>query len=281
MAVYENLKYRPCLVRVNNGSYTVTNGTIVNGARSIATQANGFVNKFVVNFQIALNPQIVKMYASGNIAEMSKLTIRGAEYSTYLMLIIGIPLFVEIEFVLNFWLGQVPEHSAAFLRIVMVESLFRTMGNPTITAMHATGKMKMLNLSVGILLLCIVPETYILFKMGLSPEFVLVVNIIPWILAIPLRLYWLHKYTNNQFPVVLFMKQVILKGGMMSVVMFTLTAIVRYLIAKDSWFSFISVCITSLITSSIIVYYWGLNKEMRIIILGKIRNLFNQISIYR
>ncbi len=253
-------------------------GTAVNGARGIASQANGFVNKFVSNFQVALNPQIVKTFASGNIAEMSKIVIRGAEFSSYLLLFLGIPLFIEIEFVLNLWLGQVPEHSVAFMRIVMIESFFRSMANPTVTAMHATGKMKMLNITVGVLLLVIVPESYILFKLGMTPEIVMMVNVIPWILCIPLRLYWLRRYTNNEFPVSHFLSHVVLKGVCLAILMFVFPYYVYDLIQEEGWIRFISVGITSVISSGTIIYFLGLDKNMRVKTMNKVQSSLLKIS---
>lgn len=252
-------------------------GTAVNGARGIASQANGFVNKFVTNFQVALNPQIVKTYASGNISEMSKIVIRGTEFSSYLLLFLGIPLFIEIEFVLNLWLGQVPEHSVAFMRIVMIESLFRTMGNPTITAMHATGKMKMLNVTVGGLLLLIVPQSYILFRLGLTPEIVLLVNVVPWILCIPLRLYWLHKYTDNQFPVLYFLKRVLLKGIVLTCIMFIPPFVIYNLFETNGWIRFISVCLMSVISSGFVIFYCGFDANMRTKTIGKVKSIASKL----
>ena len=168
-------------------------GTVVNGARGIAFQANGWVTRFVENFMVALNPQIIKSYASGDIQRMSSLVINGARFGCYLFLLLGIPLFVEIEFVLKLWLGQCPEHTVAFMRIVMIETLFKTMGTPTVTAMHATGQMKLLNITVGSILLLIVPVSYVCFRLGLSPEQVLLINIIPWIVVPFIRVFLVKK----------------------------------------------------------------------------------------
>lgn len=254
-------------------------GTVVNGARGIASTANGFVNKFVTNFQVALNPQIVKTYASGDINAMSKLVIRGAEYSSYLMLLLGIPLFIEIEFVLYMWLGQVPEHSVTFLRIILLESFFRTMGNPTVTAMHATGKMMMLNLTVGILLLFIVPQSYLLFKLGFTPEFVLLANVIPWILCIPLRLYWLYKYTRREFPVVQFLVNVVLKGCVLACLMFILPYFVSSLVGSCGWIRFLSVVFTSVVSSSLIIFFLGFTSSMRSKTIAKIRSAIEIVCL--
>ena len=195
-------------------------GTVVNGARGIAFQANGWVTRFVENFMVALNPQIIKSYASGDIQRMSSLVINGARFGCYLFLLLGIPLFVEIEFVLKLWLGQCPEHTVAFMRIVMIETLFKTMGTPTVTAMHATGQMKLLNITVGSILLLIVPVSYVCFRLGLSPEQVLLINIIPWIVVPFIRVFLVKKYSQGKFPVGQYLYQVVLKTTAMALLMF-------------------------------------------------------------
>ena len=40
-------------------------GPVVNAARAVATQVQGAIQMFITNFQMALNPQIVKTYAQG------------------------------------------------------------------------------------------------------------------------------------------------------------------------------------------------------------------------
>ncbi len=54
----------------------------------------GFVN----NFMMASNPQIVKTYAQNQLKEMFSLVINTAKMASYLLLIIGIPVFIEVEF---------------------------------------------------------------------------------------------------------------------------------------------------------------------------------------
>ena len=57
-------------------------GPIVNAARGIAYQIKGAVNKFVQNFQMAMNPQIVKSYANGDLKYMY-LLISKMEFSSF------------------------------------------------------------------------------------------------------------------------------------------------------------------------------------------------------
>ena len=248
-------------------------GTVVNGARGIAFQANGWVTRFVENFMVALNPQIIKSYASGDIQRMSSLVINGARFGCYLFLLLGIPLFVEIEFVLKLWLGQCPEHTVAFMRIVMIETLFKTMGTPTVTAMHATGQMKLLNITVGSILLLIVPVSYVCFRLGLSPEQVLLINIIPWIVVPFIRVFLVKKYSQGKFLVGQYLYQVVLKTTAMALLMFVpIWLFSYYMQSYTDWIRFCAIFTSSLVFSAMVIYYIGLEQKYRILLVEKLKS---------
>jgi len=63
-------------------------GPVVNAARGIAMQVQGAVNSFVGNFQMAVNPQIIKSYAADEKGYMSSLVIRSSKFSFYLLYIL-------------------------------------------------------------------------------------------------------------------------------------------------------------------------------------------------
>lgn len=248
-------------------------GTVVNGARGIAFQANGWVTRFVENFMVALNPQIIKSYASGDIQRMSSLVINGARFGCYLFLLLSIPLFVEIEFVLKLWLGQCPEHTVAFMRIVMIETLFKTMGTPTVTAIHATGQMKLLNITVGSILLLIVPVSYVCFRLGLSPEQVLLINIIPWIVVPFIRVFLVKKYSQGKFPVGQYLYQVVLKTTAMALLMFVpIWLFSYYMQSYTDWIRFCAIFTSSLVFSAMVIYYIGLEQKYRILLVEKLKS---------
>lgn len=253
-------------------------GTVVNGARGIAFQANRWVNKFVESFTSVVDPQITKSYAAGDYARTTSLVCNGASFACYLYLFLGIPLFVEIEWVLDLWLGQIPEYSVAFFRIIMIETLFKTMGKPTITAMHATGQMKMVNITVGLILLIIVPMSYLLFRLGASPEEVVAANVIPWIIVPSIRVIWVRKYSNGNFPIRRYIFQVLLKVSGLSLLMGILPFYVHYLMGNDLGIAgiprFIAVGFTSVISSGLIIYYLGLNKSLRQKLICKIVDFY-------
>ena len=248
-------------------------GTIVNGARGIAFQANNWVYKFVSSFLTAVNPQITKSYAAQDYTRTVSLVCNGARFGCYLYLFLGIPLFIEIEWVLTMWLGKCPEHTVMFLRILMVELLFRTMGQPTITAMHATGQMKAVNLTVAIILLAIVPMSYILARLGYSSEVILAANVIPWIIVPPIRVMWVNKFSGGNFPIKRYISQVMIKTLILAALMMIAPYGVYYMTESlnNDPIQFLAVGTTSVMSSSLIIYYLGLDKQLRKKAIVKIR----------
>ena len=154
-------------------------GPAVNAARGIAVQVQTVCQRFCVNFQMALNPQLTKSYAQGDLATMHSLLARSSKFSFFILLFIAMPLMLEAEFALKLWLGIVPEHTVAFLRLVLITGLLYTLSNPIIVSVHATGRLKKFQIVEGTMLLSIVPIAYILLKFfGIRPEYVFVVHIV-------------------------------------------------------------------------------------------------------
>lgn len=152
-------------------------GPIVNAARGIAMQVNGAVYGFVSNFTMALNPQITKNYALGNFEYMMKLVFQGARLSYYILLFICLPILVNTQYILELWLGQVPEHATDFVRLVLLYTMSESLASTLITATLATGQIKKYQILVGGCQLLNLPLSYFLLKLGLGPNIVFVVAI--------------------------------------------------------------------------------------------------------
>lgn len=97
--------------------------TIV-AARAISVVVSGQAMRFVENFKQAVSPQIVKSFAVGDISRSHSLLLTSTKFSFYMVLLISLPLLLMIEPVLKVWLGEVPEYTAEFSRIILVQNLF-------------------------------------------------------------------------------------------------------------------------------------------------------------
>ena len=148
-------------------------GPAVNTARGIAVQVQGVCQQFCGNFQMALNPQLTKSYAKGDLTSMHSLLIKSSKFSFYILYVIAVPLMFEANSVLKLWLGIVPEYTVDFLRLILVVGLLYTIANPIIVSVHATGKLKKFQIIEGTMLLMIVlfPAPFGPKKPKISPPF--------------------------------------------------------------------------------------------------------------
>lgn len=211
----------------------------------------------------------MKSYAQKHLDEMFSLVINSAKMSSYLLLIIGIPVFVEIEFLLKIWLGEYPSYAPLFLRIILVQSWVKTLGEPTVRALHAIGNIKLLNIVVGVILLLILPITYFLLRFGYPPEIALGANIILWTVAIPIRLMLLRRYSG--FPVMAYIKEVIVLGLVIATICFVVPYIVHVIYEYESWVQLLLVCFVSVITSGFVILFLGFSKNQRTQIMNKVK----------
>mgnify|MGYP000051982200 CR=1 FL=1 len=79
---------------------------------------------------------------------------------------VSLPVFLEADYILKLWLKDVPDYTVLFLRCVMVISLMRVFSRPLINGVHATGNVKILNLTSGVYSAStFLPLVYLLYKL--------------------------------------------------------------------------------------------------------------------
>lgn len=170
-------------------------GPVVNAAKAISNQVSGAVITFVSNFLTALNPQITKNYALGNLHEMEKLTYMGIKYSYGLVMLIACPIVLNINIILGLWLKEVPNYSDMFIILIITDIVLGTLmgANPILTALSATGNIKKAQISVSSIILLILPTSYIILKHGATPYSVFYVYLFYTLIAGIVRLYFSKK----------------------------------------------------------------------------------------
>ncbi len=235
-------------------------GPAINAARGIAMQINGIISQFIGNFMVAINPQITKEYAAGNLQRMHSLIFKSTRFSYYLFLFLSIPILLEVETILYIWLGQVPAHTVLFTRLVIILSLAEIISNALITAQNATGKIKNYQIVVGGILLMNFPISYILLRIGYFPEITVVVAIIISQLCLAARLAFLRN--SIKLPVAFFVKKVYCNIMFVSISAFVIP-LACHLLIENNLTKFITVCIVSVITSALAIYFIGCNKDER------------------
>lgn len=233
-------------------------GPIVNAARGIAIQISGAIASFSNNFMMALNPQITKNYASGDITKMQSLVFRGASFSFYLLLFLSLPVLIETPMVLEIWLKHVPEYTVVFVRLVLIQILIDSLSNTLITVMLATGNIKKYQLLVGGCTLLNFPFAYILLKLNFQPQSTLVVSIILSVVSLYLRLRMLHSMFS--FPIDKYLKEVIGPALIVTLLSFPIPCYLAF-IMEASILRFVTISLITLLAMLIIVFYIGCSKQ--------------------
>lgn len=260
-------------VGINQGISLLINlffSPVVNAARGIVLQMQSALVRFVINFQIALNPQITKSYAIDDMERVHLLIYSSSRLSFFLLLIVSLPVWLQAPFILNLWLETVPDHTVAFFRIAIITSLIDSFGNPLIVAAKATGKIKLFELGVSFILLLNLPISYFFLKWGYPVEIVYYVQLAISIVALFIRLYLV--YLLIHLSMYEYLVRVVLKT--MSVLMITL--LFAYAINSLWSASITHIIILNLflfIVMLIVVYGVGLERSERLFVTQKIRAL--------
>lgn len=175
-------------------------GPAVNAARGIAVQVQSAIMSFVSNFQMAINPQIIKSYATNEIQYMHMLIIQSTKYGFYLVLLIAFPVVFCIKPILQLWLGIVPQHTDSFIVIMLIVGLITPMSVALINAIHATGDIKRFQILEGTSLLLTLPIAYFLLKfLHITPEAVMLTYLFVEIFTQIIRIWVVLPKIHMQF----------------------------------------------------------------------------------
>jgi len=250
-------------------------GTVVNAARALATKLNNVVTGFVLNFMQAMNPQIVKNFAKGELSEMKKLIMFGSKFSFFLILTFALPILIETEPILSLWLKEVPEYTTIFTRLVIITALIDSLNNTLWTAQSATGKVKAYHITLSSIGLVNLPISYLLLKLGYPPYMPLIVTLVQSIVLTYVRLKFLKK--SIKLDVSEFFYNVILRAFFISVTASILPILLHLYLNPNLLNTFI-VCCLAVLCVSISFFSIGLKRNEK----KKVLELFvNKIPILK
>ncbi len=233
---------------------------IVVAARAVAINISNKINLFSANFNIGLYPPIIKSYSSGDREGMFKLIFNGSKMAFFLMWVFALPVFIEMEMLLGLWLKEVPEYAVLFTRLSLVESLLLSISLPLGTAARAPGKMKVYELTLGILQLMIFIVSWIFLKMGYPAYSVFIVAIIIVLIMFVVRLFLISKLID--LSITYYLKQVVLPITIIVSISSALSLFIKINIPDGIVFSILT-GLFCVINSSIAMYFVGLSKEWK------------------
>lgn len=241
---------------------------VVNAARGVAVQVQSVIVSFVSSFQTALNPQITKSFAKGDTSYNHKLLFTSSRFSFYLLFLIALPVILEAEELLDLWLVEVPEYTVTFFRLIILTTMIDAISNPIITAVEATGKIKIYQIVVGSILLMILPVAYVVLRLGGAPYSVFMVHVVMSSIAFIARLIMGSKQVG--FKKSIFMREVLLPISMVIIASIIVPTLLHFNMCQGIVRLLVVGCV-SVITTGASVFVIGLHASERQMAIGIVK----------
>ncbi len=165
--ITETLKLQGVIIIIN-----MFLSPVVVASQALANQVSSAMMQFVNNFRLAINPQIIKLYASGDRNASKQLTLSTTIYCFDLILLLGLPCIYVMDTIMDVWLVNVPEYAVAFTRWIIIYNIIGTFGAAFYIPMMAANKIKTNSMAAVFLGIGQFVALYFILKNGGNPMWI-------------------------------------------------------------------------------------------------------------
>lgn len=170
-------------------------------AQAIGNQITNAMMQFINNIRTAVNPQIIKLYASGDYEGSKRLTLKSSLYVFDLLLLLGLPFILLMEPILNLWLKEVPPYTVVFAQCIVASQIIGNFSASFYIPMMAANKIKKNSIAAVILGFGNFIILYLIFKLGgdvMWVQYIYILNSVLWSYLI--KPFILYKDINYHIP---------------------------------------------------------------------------------
>lgn len=234
-------------------------GPVVNAAQGIAYQIAAAVDSFGGSFSTAFRPQIIQSYSEGQYSRTKNLMFSMSKISFVLHAMLIVPIILEIDLILNLWLGpDFPSYAGGFTCLILVIKTIGSLNSPISQVVSATGNIRKIKLLSAIVISSVVPVAILLFKCGLEPIFaylaLLVLTIINQIGCVIILQQVFPYVTTKEY-----LSNIIFPCIIHSMLLVVLPLMIKILCPQSIW-SLLLVCLMSVVGTFISSYFIILNR---------------------
>ena len=244
-------------------------GLVANTALGFANQVNAAVGRFVSSFTTAFNPQIIKLQAQDDKNSLFILMNRASRFSFALCYVMVLPIIANMEFILNLWLGRVPEYTTEFCQLILVCSIIDATTGVFNTSITATGKIKNYQIGIALSFLLDLACATIFLYLGIHPAVVFGSRIITrGFMNMLIGFHYSQKLLA--FPLRKYLVEAMIPIG----ITILITIPISMIRISEGWLSFLLNTTLSVVAVSLCTSYIIMNKQERTTIIIAIKNRF-------
>lgn len=239
-------------------------GPIINAAKAIGDRIKSIIYSFVTNFYMAVTPQIIKTYASGDFEYTKKIVLASSRYAFFLLFILSVPIFFNCRELLVLWLGEdmVSQEMVIFSKLALVYSLIAVLECPLTKTVQATGNVRTYEILVGFITLSFIPICYIVFLCGGKAHYSMIILCLIYFFAHLYRVKFASKILSFRYVDYL---SVVLLPIIKVLLLDLVLLLLPHLIKNELLDLFVNLIISFLFTT-IVIYFVGINKQEKKII---------------
>ena len=248
-------------------------GVVVNAAQGIANQITNQLRDFSITMQKALNPVIVKSEGENNRGHMLSTALIGSKFSFFILSFMSIPVLIEMPYILDLWLKDVPDFAVVFCRLNLIRMPVSTLTSTFYVAIGAIGNIKQTAIWESFISICVLPISYLMFKAGMSPSTIYIILLLVAIARSGGRVYFLHQ--NGGLSIRHFIINVVFRCLGVFIIAFSISSIPLFL-KEPSFLRLIIVLFVSAISFIIPVLVFGLDTNERRLVGKVLSNFLNR-----
>jgi O-antigen/teichoic acid export membrane protein len=249
-----------------------------NAAMGIAQQVNSALASLTSNFQTAFQPQLTKSYSAKEYEQLNNLIFVTSKISFFLLFIVSFPIMLNIDWVLNIWLVEVPQYSGIFCNLYIVASILNALATPLWISVYATGKIKHYQLAVTVAYFAELFVVYLFFKAGYPPTTAFVIKAVLNAVMVFIRLYFAN-HNLESFSISCYAKRVMAPVSFSTI----MTLIVAFFLMRLADELLMRLFLTLIVTliSILLAYMVGLNENEKQIVQSYVLRFKKRIRILK
>ena len=249
-------------------------GTVLNAAQGIAHQVNGALSNFSVNMMKALNPVIVKNAGAKNLDAMNRATLVGCKFSALLTMFFAIPLSLEVKYVLNLWLKEVPAWATTFVVLQLVQSIITQMASSAATSVYGKGDIKHYAIWKSVTNTMPLFLSWLAFRLGGGPLWLYIPMIVVWAIGGDVIIIHFAKIKCG-LNVSCYLRQVILPL-LGSTLLMLICGALSVVLLDEGFVRLLVTCMATSIGMLIAAWLFAITKEEKTLLLGFVRGLIKR-----
>lgn len=244
-------------------------GVAINAAQGVANQVSNQLKGFSSTMLKALNPVIVKKEGENNREKMLEASMFGNKISFFVLSFLTIPLFIEMPYILDLWLKDVPEYAVIFCRLSLLRMPLSLLTETFYVAIGAIGRIKQSAFWESMIFTSVLPFSYLMYKFDASPE-TIYINLILMTIGLSIaRVFFLNRLGG--LSVKLFLKNIVSRCIGVFIVTFILASI-PFLTMNEGFIRLVIVSFISAISFIALMYTVGFNTIEKNQILAVIKS---------